>query len=169
MARKFRALPSQEELLRLLDYNQEDGSLTWRLNGKTAGTVTKGRHDGSNRYLVVGIRRQQYASNRLIFKMMTGRDPAEFIDHADGDNLNMRWSNLREATNGQNLWNAKLRSNNKSGIKGVMWDKQHKKWRSYISDGNRQIKLGRFGSIEEAARVVNDARVSLHGEFARMK
>jgi hypothetical protein len=101
--------------------------------------------------------------------MMTGRDPAEFIDHADGDNLNMRWSNLREATNGQNLWNAKLRSNNKSGIKGVMWDKQHKKWRSYISDGNRQIKLGRFGSIEEAARVVNDARVSLHGEFARMK
>jgi hypothetical protein len=165
-----RSLPPQSVLLALLDYDQETGVLVWKIGnrrGLIAGTITCGRKDGSNRYRVVGINRQQYQAGRLIWKIMTGRDPDGLVDHKDGNTLNYRWSNLRSATNSQNIHNSKIRKDNKSGVKGVCWDASHKAWRVQISDGKRQLKLGRFKNLEDASKVAEEKRLALHGEFAR--
>lgn len=166
-------VPTRSELENLLDYNPWTGSLFWRrgkLSGKLAGTISVGRPDKSNRYLRVGIKtdkRRQYPAHRLIWMIMTGDQPPDVIDHRDGNPLNLRWDNLREATNGQNIQNSKLRKDNKSGVKGVCWEPDRRKWVAIISVDGRHIRLGRFNTVSEAEHIINSARIRLHGEFAR--
>lgn len=100
---------------------------------------------------------------------MTGDEPPEMIDHRDGDELNLRWENLRAATNGQNLQNAKLRRDNGSGVKGVHWDASHKKWRAVISVHKSHHHLGRFDTVADAETAILAARQHMHGDFARSK
>jgi hypothetical protein len=185
---KIKPLPSLEELLALLDYDPVAGSLIWKLRlatskankgfnashaGKPAGSCTIGRKHGDNKYLVVGIRNErgyhQYQAHRIIWKMMTGDEPSELIDHIDRDPFNLKWENFREATNGTNIQNSKLRRDNISGVKGVSWDAQHKKWRVTISVNKQHFRLGRFSTVEEAKSIIELKRQELHGEFARLK
>jgi hypothetical protein len=163
----IKQLPSRDELLRLFSYDLATGDLRWRVRsgpraeGQRAGTVNwRG-------YLVVGIDHIYYYTGRIIWKIMTGNDPEVWIDHIDGDRTNNKWVNLRLATNGQNLHNSKLRSDNKSGVKGVHWDVRHKKWRAIISVNKQHIRLGRFNTINEAEMAILSERAKLHGEFAR--
>jgi hypothetical protein len=165
----IKALPDAAELRELFAYDPNTGVLTWLKKmrrglseGSVAGTV------GARGYLSVGIGRQYYFAHRLIWKIVTGSDPSAQVDHIDGDRLNNRWANLRPATNGQNLWNAKRRADNRSGVKGVSWDAQQKKWAANITINRKLRRLGRFSSVAEAAEVVNAERIRLHGEFARL-
>jgi hypothetical protein len=50
------------------------------------------------------------------------------IDHIDGNPLNNNIKNLRPATEMQNHHNMGISKRNKSGIKGVCWDKSKNKW-----------------------------------------
>lgn len=162
----------------MFDYDPATGALRWRpkegnsrsirsFNNKVAGKVAGTVRQGRSGYLVVGIGRRYYGAHRLIWKLMTGRDPQHFVDHIDGDKLNNKWANLREADNGQNKQNGSLYRNNRSGVKGVCWDASHKAWRAYIGVNGVQRKLGRFKSINDAASAVAAERERLHGEFAR--
>jgi hypothetical protein len=132
-----------------------------------AGTIWAGRK--GNRYLVIGIDRKYYKAHRIIWKLVTGAEPPAFIDHIDGDNLNNRWENLRAATNGQNIQNAKLRKDNKSGHKGVCWDKSHKAWSVHVAVNGKQKKFGRYKDLTAAISVANRVRLELHGSFARVR
>jgi hypothetical protein len=173
----IKSLPSLERLLELLDYNKASGVLTWKTQPKTsrrnigfnnkcggavAGTV------GTSGYLVIGISKKYYLAHRIIWKMMTGSDPADQVDHVDADRLNNRWSNLREATNGLNIQNSKMRRDNRSGVKGVHWDKHRNKWRAVITFDGYQHKVGRFNDLKEAASAIAAARTRYHGKFARL-
>ena len=40
--------------------------------------------------------------------------------------------------------------NNTSGIKGVTWNKNHKKWEAYISIHRKRKYLGNYDDLEEA-------------------
>lgn len=91
-----------------------------------------------------------------------------YVDHANGNGLDNRRSNLRLATDTQNAQNRGLRSDNSSGFKGVSWDKQRQAWVAYISDGLRQRRLGRYSDRKEAARAYDAAAIRLFGEFARL-
>lgn len=179
----IRALPPAEFLRSILDYDAGTGDLIWRPResapnfnanhaGKKAGSISVGRDGGDNKYLVVGFkyedRYQQYPAHRLIWKMVTGEEPPKMIDHRDGDNFNNRWLNFRAADNSKNLQNAKLRRDNKSGIKGVCWDIHRKKWIAQIAVDKKLSRVGRFGSLDEAEAAVAEKRRELHGEFARL-
>jgi hypothetical protein len=126
----------------------------------------------ANGYLLVGIkigeRVQLFYAQRLIWKWMTGQDPVDQIDHADGDKLNNCWSNLRSASRGQNLYNSKLRSDNPSGVKGVRLTRDGR-WLARITVNGEQLYLGLYDSIELAAKAVKQARSKMHGKFARLK
>jgi HNH endonuclease len=173
----IKPLPSLERLEKLLSYDEHNGVLTWKMQpetsrsnigfnnkcgGKIAGTI------GAKGYIMIGIGGIYYLAHRIIWKMMTGEDPADQVDHEDTNRSNNRWLNLREASNGPNIQNSRIRKDNKSGIKGVFWDYQHQAWVAAIGINGKQIRLGRFKELHQAGEARRIASEKMHGEFARL-
>jgi hypothetical protein len=90
------------------------------------------------------------------------------IDHINGNKLDNRKENLRICTQAQNAMNARRAITNKSGFKGVSWDKQRGKWKAYLSIKNKQKLLGRFIDKVNAAKAYNKAAKYYRGEFASL-
>ena len=153
----------------LFEYDKETGNLIWKIKPSSRGhSVKVGDIAGtlkSHGYLCVGINYNSYRAHRLIFLMHKGYLP-KTIDHINGDKLDNRIENLRAATVGQNQHNRKTNANNTSGYKGVGWSKAQKKWVARITLERKNIHLGYFANVEEAAEVVRKAREELHGSFA---
>lgn len=91
-----------------------------------------------------------------------------YVDHINGDGLDNRRSNLRPATRSQNMANRRMNENNKSGFKGVYWNKASGKWHTQIGFEGRKLHLGFHVSVVDAARAYDDAAVRLFGEYARV-
>lgn len=156
---------SQEYLKQLFEY--KDGNLYWKIArskrikiGQKAGSIAKDKRERIN------IDKQFYLSHRLIYAFHYNQCP-DYIDHIDGNHSNNNIENLRPTTVPTNQWNRKIDSRNKSGIKGVCWDKFRNKWVSSVRKHNKNIYLGRFDTIQEAEKAVKIGRNELHGEFAR--
>lgn len=94
-------------------------------------------------------------------------DPSDLVDHIDGDGLNNRLSNLRVADKSKNACNSKMRDDNVSGARGVMWDKARSRWRAFITIDDKQRYLGRHHTFEEAVAAWERGSEKYHGEFAR--
>lgn len=86
------------------------------------------------------------------------------VDHKDRNILNNQKSNLRLATNQQNLFNSGIYKNNTSGYKGVAASKN--KWCARIKHNGEPIHLGTHKTKEEAALAYNKKAIELFGEFA---
>jgi len=67
----------------------------------------------------------------------------------------------------QNAQNRGLRSDNKSGLRGVSWDKKTGRWRAQISIDRKVTYLGSFTSPEKAYERYCEASRKHFGEFAR--
>ena len=153
-------------------FEYRDGVLYWKSrNAKTkylVGTKAGYVHKLLSGYEVVFIRIQNisFREHRLIYLMHHGYLP-DSIDHIDGNSLNNRIENLRPANVIENQQNAKLRTDNTSGVKGVYWSKQHGKWKAQIKVAKRQKYLGLFDELEFAELVVSEARNKYHGQYAR--
>lgn len=161
----------QNLAIALFNYDPESGSLTWRLStkvfkrGDEVGCVT--HTDGYSSYRNVVVFGDRYKAHRLIWLMQTGSWPSGYIDHIDGDGLNNRWENLREATPSQNSMNQKIRSDNASGCKGISYDKRRGLWYAYIDIEGSRVHLGRHENKDEAVVVRLAAEKRYHGEYAR--
>lgn len=94
--------------------------------------------------------------------------PGVRIDHANGDPMDNRLCNLRFATQRQNVQNARRRSDNKSGFKGVGWHTAGHKWTANIRANGVRHYLGLFTTREAAARAYDAAASRLFGHFARL-
>jgi hypothetical protein len=91
------------------------------------------------------------------------------VDHADGNSLDNRRSNIRLCNFQQNSSNARTSKKNTSGYKGVSFQGgtfRAKPWRVQIQYKKRKIYLGNFLTKQEAARTYNQKAVELFGEFA---
>jgi Demerecviridae HNH endonuclease len=161
-------MPCATKLRLLLAYDPETGSLTWRMSarrgykpGDIAGTI----HHARNTYRIVRLEGRGYYAARLIWKIVTGCEPQGVVDHKDGDGLNDRWFNLREASECQNSHNRRLNKNNSSGVKGV--HPEGDRWRAVIKKDRRTFDLGRFDRVEDAKLEIEAMRQKLHAEFAR--
>ena len=73
-------------------------------------------------------------------------------DHLDRNPLNNLTDNLMPKTRLRNMLNRGLQKNNRSGIKGVHWDSNARKWKAQITTDKKPINLGRFDNLEDAAR-----------------
>lgn len=81
--------------------------------------------------------------------------------------LDNRRSNLRVATNTQNMWNSVKRKPGVSGFKGVALHGCGK-WQAMIRIGNgKRVYLGLFPTVEEAREAYRQAALHYHGEFAK--
>jgi hypothetical protein len=89
------------------------------------------------------------------------------VDHVNGNGLDNRRSNLRLATRSQNMMNRSSQANNRSGYKGVCWQREKRKWRAAIWLDGRKTYLGDFKDIEEARAAYESASLRLHGPFSQ--
>lgn len=164
----------QAKLHALLHYDAADsGVFTWlprasaRWNTRYAGRVAG--YDwkiGNQTYRCIRIFDWPFLGHRLAFLYITGNWPALGVDHRDGNGLNNRWANLREATKQQNAANTGIPRTNTSGFKGVSPCKNGK-WRATIRIDGRQRWLGRFDTKEAAYTAYCRAAADRHGEFER--
>lgn len=103
---------------------------------------------------------------RFLHRKLTGAVGKQQVDHINGNILDNRSCNLRIADAAENKQNAKINSGNTSGFKGV--GRYDGAWRAYITKAGRQRFLGRFETIEDAARAYDSAAREEFGEFARV-
>lgn len=80
-----------------------------------------------------------------------------YVDHINRNTLDNRFCNLRVVKNSTNLRNGNLRVNNKSGVKGVCFEKSRNKWSAKIKVDYQTINLGRFTSKQDAIKARQDA------------
>lgn len=160
---------TQNCLYETFSYKKE-GFLVWSVNkapkkiGDVAGTIQTNKN--GKKYKKITLNRKCYLEHRLIFLFHHGYLP-EQIDHIDGNGLNNKIENLREATSKQNARNRKIPSNNKSGHTGVCWDKKTKKWFSYIRVDGFSKTLGRFVNIEDAIQTRKKFESIYFGDYVR--
>jgi len=121
-----------------------------------------GHTDKGHRALVI---------HRIIMARILGRplQRSEAVDHVNGNPLDNRRINLRLASKSQNAANAKLRSDNSSGYKGVCWSIPGNRWRAYARANGKQIHLGYYDTAEDAHQAYCKFAEEHYGEFARLK
>ncbi len=148
-----------EEASNLFSYSPENGIVRRLLTGCIVGSLT------SDGYLTVYRLGKNYRLHRLAWLLTYGEWPEKFIDHINGDRKDNRIKNLREVLNSENLMNCKRYSNNKSGIKGVSWDKKRRKWRVTLTASKKTSHLGYLESLEDAKELIKFHRQLTHGDF----
>lgn len=153
----------------ILDYDLETGLFTWRHRadasrkwnskwaGKPAGSICK------YGYVVIKINGTAYMAHRLAWLHANGSWPNEFLDHKDMVRSNNRLSNLRPCNGSQNKANMRTRVDNRTGLKGVTFMKDRKKWRATL----QPISLGDFDCPAAAHFAYVVAADKKYGEFAR--
>lgn len=149
----------------IFSYDPVTGIAAWKISPHPAieagRPITSKRSDG---YLRAQYQGQEYAVHRLAFRLMTGRLPAGIIDHRNGDILDNRWSNLREATPRQNCTNRRAV---RDGLKGVTIHRKTGKFIAQCKTRGRTHYLGMFDTEQEAHDAYMTKATELFGEFAR--
>jgi hypothetical protein len=87
------------------------------------------------------------------------------VDHINGNGLDNRKCNLRAATESQNLHNRGPQRNNTSGVKGVSWSAQRRRWVAFCRI-NKKDHRKRFERLEDAVAWRMSVAAGV-GEFAR--
>lgn len=180
-------LPTPEQLRELLRYNPDTGKLFWKARpiemfggssypaerlaktwntkyaDKPAFTAVK---EGG--YFVGRVFKTNYLAHRVIWALHYGEWPSKGIDHKNGNTADNRIENLRLASQSENNMNAKRRSDNKSGIKGVFWSERSKKWCAQIAIKGKSMHLGYYDDISHAGAAYERAAEEAFGEFANI-
>lgn len=86
------------------------------------------------------------------------------IDRKDV-NDNYKPDNCRWATDEIQVINQGIKSNNKSGYKGVFLHKKTGNWESYITFNKKRIYLGVYKDIEDAIKIRQEAEQKYFGEL----
>lgn len=104
----------------------------------------------------------------LMHRQILNAKECEEVDHQDRNKLNNQKVNIRICTHADNQKNIGIRSDNKSGHKGVFWSKKDKRWISIIQSNNKKYVLGYFKDLNEASKAYNEAAEKHHGQFANL-
>lgn len=156
---------TQARLKALLSYSKRSGLFRWLVNrgkakvGQVAGSIRE------DQYVLISVDGRLFYAHVLAHLYVLGEFPAERLDHRDRNPTNNRWLNLRPATCGQNNFNAKVRRDNKLGLKGVTQNRH--RYVARITVDKKTLYLGIFPTPQLAYARRLAAQAELHGEFAR--
>ena len=159
---------TQRRLKDVIHYDPETGVFTWlvdinprALKGAEAGYVLKG-------YRVITLDGKKMQAHRLAFLYMTGAFPTDIADHINRNQLDNRWSNIRESDKSRNAINTKLYANNTSGFRGVNWHGLHKRWVAKLAVNGKRKFLGEHKTKEAAAMAYDVAALAAFGSVAQL-
>lgn len=181
-----KALPSQEVLRQLLEYNPDTGVLTWldrdvrMFPAATPARSTalcrlwNARYAGKEAFTYVGggyrvgtIEGGCHKAHRVIWKLVTSTDP-EQVDHINGCRSDNRWVNMRNVSHAENTRNCKLSVANRSGRTGIYrWAQRgYVYWVALLPENKSSIY---FHCIGQAIKARNDAerRLGFHANHGR--
>lgn len=151
----------------LLSYNPTDGVFTWRVKrnnfvkeGSVAGCADTCGH------IMIRINGVAYLAHILAWFIQTGEWPEKEVDHIDRNPANNSWCNLHYATDAENAQNRGIASNNTSGVKGVSYEPNRKKYRGKVTFNGVTHLTKRCDTLAEAEYLTVKLRKNLHGEFA---
>lgn len=153
-----------ERLREVLHYDPETGIFTWRvrLNNSTAAGSAAGCLK-PNGYIHIRIDGVLHQAHRLVLYWVNGvASSSGDVDHRDHNRSNNVFVNLREATRSENMQNTRKPRDNKSGFKGVSWNKERKKWAAFIRTAGKSKNLGNFTNIEDAVEARKAAEILYH-------
>jgi hypothetical protein len=159
-----------ERLREVLEYAPETGLFYWKVQtsrrnpvGKVAGCICK-----NSGYRLIGIDGVVFKASRLAWFYVNGEWPDGIIDHINCDRLDDSWSNLRLATQAQNLWNRGPQANNPTGYKGVSSYNGGTRYCARIRVHGKVHRKNGFSTPAEAGAWYAKMAPKLHGEFARV-
>ncbi len=111
---------------------------------------------------------KRFGSSPMYMHRVILQDPPEaHIDHINGNSLDNRKINLRACSCPENTQNrTRMNSNNASGVHGVSWYSNYKKWVVYINVNKTRKTLGYYESLEDARKARTEAERIFYGEFA---
>lgn len=88
------------------------------------------------------------------------------VDHINHNTLDNRKSNLRICTQSDNMKNMRRSKANKSGVKGVYFDKSANRWRAEIKVNGKKTYIGVFTNIKDAKHAREQAEKRYFLDFA---
>jgi hypothetical protein len=156
---------------RSLRFDSNEGKFYWvsppkqhpRLIGQEAGCACE---NGSGKfYWHIKINGKAYKRGHLVFLLKNKRMPKPLLDHVDGNSLNDKASNLREATVLQNAWNHKRRKRRINLPMGVRKNPSGT-FAARIAVRGELKTIGTFPTPEKASDAYQSARRRYYGEFA---
>lgn len=166
---------SPEHIVALMGHHftvlPEEGRLVWktppkhhpRLAGKDAGRASVSQ--SGKPYIQIKLDGRVYRRSHLIFLWVHRRFPRPLVDHIDGNSVNDRAANLREATATQNAWNHKFRRKAAALPMGIR-RLPSGRFQARIACNGRKISIGVLDSEQAAQTAYAAARTELFGEFA---
>lgn len=157
---------TQQRLKQVLKYDPDTGLFTWLWRRGSIQIGDPAGHLHPSGYISISVDGEPYRAHRLAFLWMLGRWPEKTdVDHINRNRSDNRWTNLREATRSENLFNSQRRSDNSTGQRGVYFNKSAQKFKVEIwCDGDR-YHLGYFDDLVQATAMYEGAARLVHGEF----
>lgn len=153
---KTKELLTHALLLEALDYDPASGSFHWKDGRKRdVGNIDR---DGR---LQIRIGFDKYPAHRLAWFYVHGVYPDQYIVPRNGDYLDLRIENLEQKSAQEMAFGWSARRDNKSGHRGVTWDKSRARWTAGIGINGKRKGLGRFKTKEEAVAAVEAARAQI--------
>lgn len=143
-------------------------SKTWNTMyaGKVCGSVSK---DGYRTTCVTyNSKLLSVQVHKLLWFIAYNKLPECQIDHINQVRTDNRISNLREVTSAENNQNRRITSNNASGVVGVSWNKEKRRWVARVTFNGEVFRVGSYKDIGDAEIAVKAFRkekgfTDLHG------
>ena len=112
-------------------------------------------------------------SMRLVHRLVAiafipNPDDKSFVDHVFGVAAGDMVKNLRWATRTENGQNRCINKNNKTGFKGVTFNKRTQKYEAHIRLNGKQTYLGSFNTAAEGYAAYCLAATEKFGAYAKM-
>jgi hypothetical protein len=121
-----------------------------------------------NLFYVVRKNKNKKSKFDRLHRFFLNIDKNKVVDHINNDSTLNIESNLRICTQSQNVKNMPISIANRSGYKGVFFDKDRNLWRVSISINNKTKFIGRFKNKKTAAIAYNNASKEYHGKFGKL-
>lgn len=153
---------SHAQILEMFGYDAQTGNLLWKIRpsnriavGQVAGVIA------SNGRRYVSIDGRRHLAHRIVWFHQKGDWPPENISPENGDYLDTRIENLIPQTAVETVHRSGVRSNNKSGVKGVSWNSTRGVWAVHAYRNYESVFLGQFKQLDDAIECKRNADVGV--------